>query len=573
MAILKKINFGNGAHNIAKTVVTAKSGGVMTVGRPDGVTNGLDENADYQYELDVNVDGQTLVKSTTTGDNPVTQLAVGTVPAAQVSVAAGGHDSSAAEPDGKPFVATTVEGVLTELNGKIADVGGEAKSYKIVSTTPASNNTLAEYKIQEKIGTGSWGDVTGSDNIIVPKDQHLKSVSLESSKPNPTEGGDPISGQFLKFTYVLNDGSESDVYVDVSAFLTESEFGDGLSVSDAGVVSVNAGSGLGINSTSKAVEVVVDPTSESFLTVGANGVKLAGVQDAIYAAQTAAVANLDLNDAAVAGQYVSQVTQTDGQIAVSRVAVSAAPLNGYVKGSDATDVAATDTINQAISKLENQVDAAESAATSGITSAIEALDYTDTAVDGQYVSKVDEADGVVSVTRANVSDAVLTGYTKGNAPAAGSEAVAATDDVKGAIAKLEHQVDAAKSAASAAHSVVAQGSGNTHVTVTASQTDASTGAVTYTVGETNIADADDLADEITRAQNAEGEIATKVGLTGAEGSRAWTPTTNYGGSSASVQANMQALDTQLKTVSDSLAAIQYEVNGTELRFYGMTEHA
>ena len=573
MAILKKINFGNGAHNIAKTVVTAKSGGVMTVGRPDGVTNGLDENADYQYELDVNVDGQTLVKSTTTGDNPVTQLAVGTVPAAQVSVAAGGHDSSAAEPDGKPFVATTVEGVLTELNGKIADVGGEAKSYKIVSTTPASNNTLAEYKIQEKIGTGSWGDVTGSDNIIVPKDQHLKSVSLESSKPNPTEGGDPISGQFLKFTYVLNDGSESDVYVDVSAFLTESEFGDGLSVSDAGVVSVNAGSGLGINSTSKAVEVVVDPTSESFLTVGANGVKLAGVQDAIYAAQTAAVANLDLNDAAVAGQYVSQVTQTDGQIAVSRVAVSAAPLNGYVKGSDATDVAATDTINQAISKLENQVDAAESAATSGITSAIEALDYTDTAVDGQYVSKVDEADGVVSVTRANVSDAVLTGYTKGNAPAAGSEAVAATDDVKGAIAKLEHQVDAAKSAASAAHSVVAQGSGNTHVTVTASQTDASTGAVTYTVGETNIADADDLADEITRAQNAEDEIATKVGLTGAEGSRAWTPTTNYGGSSASVQANMQALDTQLKTVSDSLAAIQYEVNGTELRFYGMTEHA
>ena len=68
-------------------------------------------------------------------------------------------------------------------------------------------------------------------------------------------------------------------------------------------------------------------------------------------------------------------------------------------------------------------------------------------------------------------------------------------------------------------------------------------------------------------------------MTKASGSetRSFTPTTNYGGSGASaatsVMDNMQKLDTQLKTVSDSLAGIQYSVSGTELTFYGMTEHS
>ena len=80
-----------------------------------------------------------------------------------------------------------------------------------------------------------------------------------------------------------------------------------------------------------------------------------------------------------------------------------------------------------------------------ITRKIEALDYTDTAVTGQYVTKVDEADGKISVARANVSDALLNGYVKGEKPE--STAITAADDVKGAIAKLEHQIDNAKAAA------------------------------------------------------------------------------------------------------------------------------
>ena len=81
----------------------------------------------------------------------------------------------------------------------------------------------------------------------------------------------------------------------------------------------------------------------------------------------------------------------------------------------------------------------------------------------------------------------------------------------------------------------------------------------------------DLAAEVDRAQAAEQEIADKVGLTGAEGSRTFTPTTNYGGASATVMANMEAIDTKLKEVEGTLAGVQYKVNGTTLEFFGITE--
>jgi len=495
MAVLKKIQFGTGsATPLAKTVLTAKEGGVMSVSAPinqvtgEAYTNGVDEDADYQYELDVNVDGTTIVKSTGS-------LAVGTVPAANVSVANGGHVDQTE--DGKAFVGDDVEEVLLELNGKIAAVGGEAKSYKIVEVADPASTSLAEYKIQEQVGTGSWGDVTGSSTIVVPKDNAFVTAQLghvgataDSSTGVITDGS---GADALLIEYINGSGVYTLVAVPIGSFLTESEFKDGLSVSQNGEVSAKLGNGIEFGSESgenKSLNVKIDSTSESFLTVGANGVKLAGVQDAI----DAKVAALDVT--------------------------------------------------------------------------------TDTAVAGQYVAAIEETDGVVAVkTRANVSDAVLTGYAKGNAPAAGSEAVAATDDVKGAIAKLEHQVDAAKSAASSAHSVVEHAQANTHVTVSGAAN--ANGGMTYTVTESDIASAQGLANEITRAQNAETAIDTAVGLTKASGSetRSFTPTTNYGGSGASaatsVMDNMQKLDTALDALADTVGGMCYSISGTTLIFNGI----
>ena len=77
--------------------------------------------------------------------------------------------------------------------------------------------------------------------------------------------------------------------------------------------------------------------------------------------------------------------------------------------------------------------------------------------------------------------------------------------------------------------------------------------------------------EADRAQKAEKEIADKVGLTGAEGSRTFAPTTNYGTGSTSVVGNMEKLDTALNAVSVKVNAIQYKVSGTTLEFFGISE--
>ena len=76
--------------------------------------------------------------------------------------------------------------------------------------------------------------------------------------------------------------------------------------------------GNGIDVTNKTnhdqtISVKIDTASESFLTVGAAGLKLSGVQNAI----DTAINNLDYSDAAVANQYVSSVSEENGVITVA----------------------------------------------------------------------------------------------------------------------------------------------------------------------------------------------------------------------------------------------------------------
>lgn len=123
-------------------------------------------------------------------------------------------------------------------------------------------------------------------------------------------------------------------------------------------------------------------------------------------------------------------------------------LDGYSKGSSATAVTSTDTINQAIAKLENQVDAAENAA----------KEYADDiTVNGKgQTSQAITIDG---------SDITLTGYTAKTG--AGNGDVAATDTVNAAIKKVETKVDNLDSASpfeyasghESSHSTILKGEG------------------------------------------------------------------------------------------------------------------
>lgn len=92
-----------------------------------------------------------------------------------------------------------------------------------------------------------------------------------------------------------------------------------------------------------------------------------------------------------------------------------------------------------------------------------------------------------------------------------------------------------------------------HVAVQVVETDGKLTGLTVT--ENDIASAQGLANEVTRAQAAETEIANKVGLTGNEGSRTYTPTTNYPGTANTVKDNMQAIDTQVKANEDAIEGL------------------
>ena len=69
--------------------------------------------------------------------------------------------------------------------------------------------------------------------------------------------------KYLVFTYVLEDGTQKDIQVDVEELLIESEFSDGLSASSDGDV--------------VRVKVKIDPSSDNYLSVSSYGVKISGI--------------------------------------------------------------------------------------------------------------------------------------------------------------------------------------------------------------------------------------------------------------------------------------------------------
>lgn len=126
-----------------------------------------------------------------------------------------------------------------------------------LTTANLGANVKEAYKLLDS------DDAICGDYITVYKDSSLKSVELVSAEAVTLDGNStPI--QTLRYTYILADGSESVVDLDVSTFLQEAEFKHGLEVNEAGEVSVK-----------------VDASSDDFLTVSKNGLKLSGIQESI----------------------------------------------------------------------------------------------------------------------------------------------------------------------------------------------------------------------------------------------------------------------------------------------------
>ena len=149
----------------------------------------------------------------------------------------------------------------------------------------------------------------------------------------------------------------------------------------------------------------------AFELVGSSQVDLSGYATETFV--TNAINALDVADTAVANQYVSQVVETDGKIAVTRVSL---PVTSVTEGATNGTIA----VNGADVNVHGLGSAAytESSAyevAGAAAAAIAALDKEDSAQEGQYVSAVSQEDGVITVKRATLPTApkITTGGING----------------------------------------------------------------------------------------------------------------------------------------------------------------
>lgn len=136
----------------------------------------------------------------------------------------------------------------------------------------------------------------------------------------------------------------------------------------------------------------------AFELIGSSQVDLSGYATETFV--TNAINALDVADAAVANQYVSQVVETDGKIAVTRAPL---PVTSVTEGS-ANGTIAVNGANVNVHGLGSAAytDAADYEAAGAAAAAIAALDKADSAQAGQYVSAVSQENGVITVTRAQL---------------------------------------------------------------------------------------------------------------------------------------------------------------------------
>ena len=157
----------------------------------------------------------------------------------------------------------------------------------------------------------------------------------------------------------------------------------------------------------------------AFELIGSSQVDLTGYATETFV--TNAINALDVADTAVTNQYVSQVVETDGKIAVTRAAL---PVTSVTEGSANGTIA----VNGADVKVHGLGSAAytESSAyeaAGAAAAAIAALDKTDSAQEGQYVSAVSQENGVITVTRAALPTApeITEGSTDGTIAVGGED--------------------------------------------------------------------------------------------------------------------------------------------------------
>lgn len=292
---------------VAKSFVTevSETDGKIAVKRGAITSNDktvvIGDGADGGIDLKANVDGTTIVVNGETGVMSVASAAL---------VQYVGQDAIAVseEDEGEKTISlklNAADKVLTQTtDGLLANI----------------NLTWSNTAGLKLIGKG------GAEIATIPATDFIKDGMLENVVLKVATAEDPIeektSGTFLVFTFNIDAGPKV-INLDVTSLIDVYTAGDGISV------------------TGKVIAAKLDASTEAFLTVGADGIKLSGVQDAIDAAveaeETARTGADEVLQAAIDKVEASVGLATDG----SHVATS----GNYTSGASTVvgEIAALDT--------------------------------------------------------------------------------------------------------------------------------------------------------------------------------------------------------------------------------------
>ena len=269
--------------------------------------------------------------------------------------------ATAATDDKVAVEGTTVEGQIGSLATSIKDTLKSAATYTVKKvTTGLATNVKEAYQLVQTVN-GSSTDI--DVQIPVYKDSSLKSVELVGEDDKGT------NGQFLKFTYITGEGTESTVYLDCSKFLVESEFKNGLLVNTTGEVSVK-----------------IDTDSEKFLSVSESGVKLSGVAAAINTETTRAKTAEEANATNITANKNAIATLNGGKDTTGSVAKAVADAKAELLGDAADDYNTMGKLEDKIQEVDAKASAAHTKvnakATGHVTVTVE--EKTDAATQTKY---------------------------------------------------------------------------------------------------------------------------------------------------------------------------------------------
>ena len=278
-----------------------------------------------------------------------------------VSATAGTINAKYVNVTGSVFTSSTVQAALEEIDAEY-----KAADAAIVNNASESANTLAkledivnklsadakEYsikKITEGLSTNvkeAWGLFDADNNqsgatINIYKDSAYKEIYLGTSADTidattgqitKQKGGDK---QSLNYAYYKADGTYDLVKVDVSAFLSENEFKDGLQLNNHEI-------SVKVDTSSEKVTTGEGVTGD-VLTVSTDGVKVSNIQNAIDYAISKLDANVTGGD--ITSKHVQVVVdEVDGKlttVTVNEANIADADKLAELSGKTVTEVASS----------------------------------------------------------------------------------------------------------------------------------------------------------------------------------------------------------------------------------------